>query len=458
MPISGVSIATWISMVSSCRTKRSSIPWTARCATTTRVRSSAAGPHGKWAKDPTSPAAACTNCHGTHDVLSSSEPESPLHPSRVDEICARCHPNVPRDISRSPHGTVDNGRPNANCVDCHSGHRWWRPSNSGPDRGLWPATPEEAAQNRASLHGRAAVRGDPAAPNCIICHDHHAILPHTDPKSPTNVVNVPLLCGRCHREGTEVSLQHDIPQDRILENFSMSVHGEALFKKGLSGDRGVHLVPHLARHPRPHQSRSSINRENVARTCMHCHSRIEEVHVKVVEGRLWEEKPHKVPSCVECHQPHKIRRGPVSPQEASSQRCLECHTNPELEMRKNGETVSLFIDEKAYGLSLARGSRLRPVPHRGDPQPSGAGVRDDHFAGRLRHLPRASGPGARHQPPRTTGGGRRPGRADLPRLSRQRHATEGYRLPTAPTYPRNVPVLCGDLPPAGKVAADPPRR
>ena len=62
----------------------------------------AAGPHGKWAKDPTSPAAACTNCHGTHDVLSSSEPESPLNPSRVDAICARCHPKVPAQYQPEP--------------------------------------------------------------------------------------------------------------------------------------------------------------------------------------------------------------------------------------------------------------------------------------------------------------------------------------------------------------------
>ena len=34
------------------------------------------GPHGAWAKDPLSPAAACINCHGTHDVLASTDPSS----------------------------------------------------------------------------------------------------------------------------------------------------------------------------------------------------------------------------------------------------------------------------------------------------------------------------------------------------------------------------------------------
>ena len=42
-----------------------------------------------------------------------------------------------------------------------------------------------AEQNRDSLHGRAAVKGDPAAPNCIVCHDHHAIVPSDDPSSPS---------------------------------------------------------------------------------------------------------------------------------------------------------------------------------------------------------------------------------------------------------------------------------
>jgi len=145
----------------------------------------------------------------------------------------------------------------------------------------------QAAEHGRSLHGRAAARGDALAPSCVTCHEHHAILPSSNLDSPTSKLNVPLLCGRCHHEGTDVSMTRDIPQDRILENYSQSIHGVGLFKKGLTVTAvctSCHTSHDILEHTDPG---SSIHRENVARTCMVCHSRIEEVHVKVVEGRLW---------------------------------------------------------------------------------------------------------------------------------------------------------------------------
>jgi cytochrome b subunit of formate dehydrogenase len=415
----------------------------------------AAGPHGKWARDPASPAAACTNCHSTHSVLSSSNPESPLHASRVDSLCGRCHTKPLRDVARSPHTKVAGGVPAATCVDCHQGHGVMAPVEPlAQIEACGECHQTVAAQNRASLHGRAAVKGDPAAPNCIICHDHHAILPHTDPKAPTNVVNVPLLCGRCHREGTEVSLQHDIPQDRILENFSMSVHGEALFKKGLTVSAvcsSCHTAHNILDHNNPE---STINRQNVAGMCMQCHGRIEEVHVKVVEGRLWEEEPHKVPSCVECHQPHKIRRRPISPQEASSRRCLECHSNPELEMLRDGEVVSLYVDQEIFGYSshaqtacaqchtdVTPNHPERPCATIASPVDCGichAQQVQEHDLSRHGEL---AAVGDEDAPTCTTCHG-------------DSHATQNHRLPTSPTYARNVPELCGTCHAAGKPAAE----
>jgi hypothetical protein len=152
-----------------------------------------------------------------------------------------------------------------------------------------------------------------------------------------------------------VSLQRDIPQDRILENYSQSIHGVGLFKKGLTVTAvctSCHSSHDILEHTNPG---SSIHRANVARTCMVCHSRIEEVHVKVVEGRLWEEKPNQVPSCVECHQPHKIRREPLTALGASNRNCLRCHSDPDLSTGEDGTTVSLFVDETAYNISSHAG-------------------------------------------------------------------------------------------------------
>jgi hypothetical protein len=46
----------------------------------------------------------------------------------------------------------------------------------------------------------------------------------------------------------------------------------------------------------------------VAKTCTQCHSRIEDVHRKVIRGELWEKQPHAIPACVDCHQPHRVRK------------------------------------------------------------------------------------------------------------------------------------------------------
>ena len=145
---------------------------------------------------------------------------------------------------------------------------------------------EVVHEQATSLHGQAAARGDRLAPTCLLCHGSHAIRSHLDPKAPTAVMNVPLLCGQCHKEGTPVSRFRDIPQERILENYADSIHGEGLFKKGLTVT-AVCTSCHTSHQILPHTDpRSSIAAANVAATCTRCHSQIEEVHRKVIAGRL----------------------------------------------------------------------------------------------------------------------------------------------------------------------------
>ena len=209
------------------------------------------------------------------------DPASATTPARVTAQCAACHDRESRAVELGVH----RGGGGVVCADCHRGHAVVAPADPIGQLGTCgKCHPEQATQHRRSLHGKAAVLGDPLAPSCVVCHEHHTILRHTDPNAPTTVVNIPFLCGRCHREGTEVSLQKEIPQHAILENFSMSAHGEALYEKGLTVSAvctSCHTSHDILDHNHPE---SSINRGNVARTCMRCHARIEEVHVKVVEG------------------------------------------------------------------------------------------------------------------------------------------------------------------------------
>ena len=66
---------------------------------------------------------------------------------------------------------------------------------------------------------------------------------------------------------------------------------------------------HTAHRILPHTDpASSIARANVTGTCTRCHALIEEVHRKVINGKLWEQAPHQIPVCVDCHQQHKASK------------------------------------------------------------------------------------------------------------------------------------------------------
>ncbi len=212
---------------------------------------------------------------------------------------------------------------------------------------------EEEEQHRSSLHGRAIARKDPLAPRCQNCHGSHAILPVKDPASAVAPLRVPFVCGGCHREGTPVQKNRSIHQDNILENYSESIHGEGLLKKGLV------VAPtcatcHTAHRILPHDDpASSIARRNIAATCTRCHAQIEQVHRKVIKGELWEKQEHVLPACVDCHQPHKVRKVFYERGMADAD-CLRCHGEEGTRASKDGR--SLFVD--ALPLAASRHARV----------------------------------------------------------------------------------------------------
>ena len=60
---------------------------------------------------------------------------------------------------------------------------------------------------------------------------------------------------------------------------------------------------------------------------MKCHAKIEDVHRQVIRGELWEKQPHMIPACVDCHEPHKIRKVFYT-EGMSNGDCLSCHATP----------------------------------------------------------------------------------------------------------------------------------
>jgi len=192
------------------------------------------------------------------------------------------------------------------------------------------------------IHGRALKRGAPYAPDCSECHGEHYILPSAETKSRTYKMNIPVLCGKCHREGAPVTRVYNIQEKNILANYSQSIHGTGLFKQGLivtatcNNCHGNHLIlPHT-------NTRSSISARNVSKVCTQCHARIEEVHVKIIKGDLWEKEPGAIPACTDCHHPHKIKKTTLIRRTADRE-CLKCHEKSDLHKVVDGQQMSMTV-------------------------------------------------------------------------------------------------------------------
>jgi cytochrome b subunit of formate dehydrogenase/nitrate/TMAO reductase-like tetraheme cytochrome c subunit len=271
--------------------------------------------------------ATCLECHDTQEVNGKEIPRAELLASSIhrDLDCINCHAS----IEELPHG--DTVAP-VDCGACHD---------------------NVATLYNASFHGRKVQEGETLAPRCWDCHGSHDILPPSNPAARTTKFNIPFMCGRCHKEGTAVTRKYNIPQDSILVHYSESIHGEGLYKRGLivtAVCSDCHTAHDIRQSTDP---KSSIFKANVAATCQKCHGQIEKVHVKVVRGELWEKEPNKVPACVDCHSPHRIRPV-VSQQGVADSRCLECHSRRDLTMDRNGKTISLFVDTTEVQHSIHR--------------------------------------------------------------------------------------------------------
>lgn len=202
----------------------------------------------------------------------------------------------------------------------------------------------EQAFHSKSLHGKAISRGDPLAPHCKHCHGTHDIVSANDARSPVAPMKIPFLCGKCHSEGAPVQKQRAIHQDHILENYSESIHGIGLMKKGLTVTATC-VSCHTAHSILPHTDpKSSIARKNIASTCIKCHSQIEAVHRKVIKGALWEKEVHILPACVDCHQPHKVRKVFYT-QGMADKDCMRCHENKNIHASKDGRSLFVSADD-----------------------------------------------------------------------------------------------------------------
>ena len=73
--------------------------------------------HGLALEQGTVKAANCASCHGSHEILPSSDPDSMINPKNLEKTCGQCHPGIGSKVSRGMvHGSFTVGNNPANDV------------------------------------------------------------------------------------------------------------------------------------------------------------------------------------------------------------------------------------------------------------------------------------------------------------------------------------------------------
>lgn len=349
----------------------------------------------------------------------------------------------PKKFAGSVHGSLG-------CTGCHASLEGKELPHDVPVAPVVCGTCHSAEQEQhaRSLHGKAVAQGDPLAPRCVNCHGNHDILPVKDNRSAVAPLKVPFVCGQCHREGTPVQRTRAIPENNILENYSESIHGEALLKKGLSvapNCASCHTAHLILPHTDP---ASSIARKNIASTCTQCHSQIESVHRQIIRGELWQKEANVLPACVDCHQPHKIRNVFYTQGMADAD-CLRCHGDEKLRRTRDGQSLYVNASELSHSRhfkvacsqchSEVNASRVRPcetITHGVDCAACHDEIGKQYLTSTHGQLTTKNDPNA-----------------PTCKECHGTHGVLGKADPQSPTFATNVPVLCARCHREGQKAA-----
>jgi hypothetical protein len=154
--------------------------------------------HGERLRQGDTKVATCISCHGTHDILRTTNSDARVYPTRLAETCAGCHADTAR--------MADYGIP----TDQYA---------------LW----------RRSVHAQGMFEQDDlSAPTCNDCHGDHGA-------TPPGVGSIAFVCGQCH--GREASLFRASAKQ---EGFRR--HNEYLAEVGEAGCQACHEASEPAGH------------------------------------------------------------------------------------------------------------------------------------------------------------------------------------------------------------------
>ncbi len=289
--------------------------------------------HGKLSTSGKEHIVQCSTCHNAHGIVSTKNPASPVHPSKIVKTCTKCHSDAAFMRKYKPKLPVD-----------------------------------QLDKYRTSIHGMKNARGDVKVAQCASCHGSHDIRASNDVKSKVYAENLPETCGKCHANSMYMK-GYGIPTDQ-LKKFNKSVHGKALLEKHDTGAPACNDC---------HGNHGAVplGVESISNVCGTCHA---------LNADLFSSSPHKIafdrkkfPECETCHGYHDIVSATDELLGVSSEAvCSRCHQEDQntkgyaaakimrqlidsLEHLKN-EANSLIDDAEQKGMEISESKfKLREI-------------------------------------------------------------------------------------------------
>jgi hypothetical protein len=150
-------------------------------------------------------AANCQSCHGSHHILSHTDPQSPTYKTNIPKTCGTCHAGITANYAGGVHGkAVASGDLHAPvCSDCHTAHAILQPTEATFRMQSTPICgschKDKLSTYRDTFHSQlGSLGGYVETARCWDCHGAHDVLPASDPRSPIAPANLVATCGKCH--------------------------------------------------------------------------------------------------------------------------------------------------------------------------------------------------------------------------------------------------------------------
>lgn len=251
----------------------------------------------------------CKNCHGSHYIYEKDNPQSSIYPLNIPRVCEECHLKKVKIekgfefiklYDDSVHGktlTKSGLIYSATCVSCHGSHdiKSVHSKDSYVFRMNIPYLCGKCHRGVLTdflegVHGKDFLKGNLDVPICTDCHGEHDIYPIGQPRSKVYHTKVPQVCGKCHANEV-LARKYGYSIFRVL-TYQKSFHGIATNYGDIrtANCASCHDYHNIRKSTDP---KSPIHPDNLPKTCGKCHRGVGRDFAKG-KVHVWEEKKENI--------------------------------------------------------------------------------------------------------------------------------------------------------------------